>query len=348
MTDRITKKIIAECTRIELEAAQLYDSFVSLTEDRKIRKFWGGMADEEREHISFWESLAELAKNRKLPDILDNPEETLEELEDINKKVEIFKKRYMLEPNLENAELLAFRIEFYLLHPVFASFFYYMKPILPGVDPASSYERHLARFVDSIATLGAPNSEIELLGETLQRMWKRNLELARQNSTDFLTGIYNRRGFFAAVKPLSHLSQRNSHNVGIMIADVDDFKKVNDSQGHEAGDTVLKNIAEIMRSSVRSSDLVARFGGEEFIIFLSTVDRSSVWELAENVRKNIESGTSGSIPVTVSIGVADGRLPRDVDQGFDKLIQRADKELYRAKAEGKNRVAYDRDSSGQR
>ena len=165
------------------------------------------------------------------------------------------------------------------------------------------------------------------------------IELAQQNFTDFLTGLYNRRGFFTAVKPLSHLSQRNNQSVGIMLADVDDFKKVNDRLGHETGDRVLKEVAAILKSSVRTSDLVARYGGEEFIVFASTAGRDSVGTLAEKIRKNVESGLRGSARVTVSIGVADSRLPRNVDEGIDRLIRRADRSLYEAKNSGKNRVA---------
>lgn len=340
MTDRVTKKIIKECTKIEQEASLLYKSFVSLTDKKRIQKFWGTMSDDEMEHIIFWESLTELAKKNKLPQILENPEETLEEIEDINDKLILFKNRFEENTTLDNAFLLAYRIEFFLLHPVFANFFQFMQPEKLGVDPAEKYDEHLRMFVDGVAKYGSNNPGLELLGETLQSMWKRNIELAQQNSTDFLTGVYNRRGFFTAVKPLSHLSQRNNQNVGLMLADVDNFKMINDRLGHDEGDKVLKKVAAIMKSSVRTSDLVARYGGEEFIVFLSTVDRNSVKMLAEKVRKNVESKMKGSARVTVSIGVADSKLPRDVDDGLDKLIKQADKSLYRAKNSGKNRVAY--------
>ena len=73
MTDSVTKKIIAKCTKIEKDASQLYESFISLTGDKKIQEFWSNMSDEEIEHITFWESLAELAGKSRLPDVLDDP-----------------------------------------------------------------------------------------------------------------------------------------------------------------------------------------------------------------------------------------------------------------------------------
>ena len=345
MTDRITKRIVRECMRLEREASRLYRSFIPWNDRKPIREFWDGMSRDEQEHIAFWKSLVELEKRNKLPDILENPEETLRDLEEINEKFTFFKDRFRQDPSLDNAILLAYRMEFYLLHPAFATFFQFMRPRDLRINPAEKYDEHLRKFVDTVARFGSRNPELDLLGETLQRIWKRNIELARQNSTDFLTGIYNRRGFFAAVKPLSHLSQRNNQSVGILLADVDDFKEINDRLGHEAGDRVLKEVAAIMKSSVRTSDLVARYGGEEFIVFLSTAGRDSVKTLAEKIRKNVESGTRGSAPVTVSIGIADSRLPRDVDGGLDRLIRRADKSLYHAKTSGKNRVAHSREFS---
>jgi len=339
MTDRITRRIVGECLRVEEEACLLYRSFISLSNRKWIQQFWDGMSKDEQEHIAFWKSLVELDNQDKLPDILENSEETLGELEEINEKLILFKDRFEQHPSLDTAILLAYRMEFYLLHPVFADFFQFMKPRNLGIDPARKYDEHLRKFVDTVAKFGSRNPELELLGETLQRIWKRNIELAQQNSTDYLTGIYNRRGFFSAVKPLSHLSQRNDQSVGIMLADVDDFKKINDRLGHEAGDEVLKKVAGIMKSSVRTSDLVARYGGEEFIVFISTAERDSVRTLAEKIRKNVESGMKGDARVTVSIGVADSKLPRDVEEGLGRLIRQADKSLYHAKSSGKNRVA---------
>ena len=345
MTDRITKKIIKECTKIEQEASQLYESFVSLTDKKRLQKFWNQMAEDEKEHITFWESLIDLARKNRLPQILENPEETLSELEGLNAKIDLFKELFAENPSSDSAFLLAYRIEFFLLHPVFATFFKFMQPIKLGVDPAEKYDEHLRMFVDAVAKYGSKNPELDLLGETLQSMWKRNIKLAEQSSMDFLTGIYNRYGFFTAVKPLSHLSQRNNQNVGLMIADVDDFKEINDRLGHDAGDKVLKKVAAIMKSSVRTSDLVGRYGGEEFIVFLSTVDRNSIKTLAEKVRRNVEAKMKGSAHVTVSIGIADSKLARDVDEDLKKLIKRADKSLYHAKRSGKNRVSYYRESS---
>jgi diguanylate cyclase (GGDEF)-like protein len=127
---------------------------------------------------------------------------------------------------------------------------------------------------------GKASPVIELLGETLKSLWRKNRYLARQISQDELTGIFNRRGFFNAAKPLLYLSQRTQKEVGVMMLDIDDFKKLNDTHGHQAGDEILKITARSMRNSVRASDIVGRFGGEEFIIFFSSINKRSVFQIA--------------------------------------------------------------------
>ncbi len=99
-------------------------------------------------------------------------------------------------------------------------------------NPEDEYESHLKRFIDALNQFGKTSPEMELLGETLQRLWLENRNLARQSLYDNLTGTLNRRGFFDSIKPLSYLAQRSNLMVGIMMIDIDNFKTINDSYGH--------------------------------------------------------------------------------------------------------------------
>ena len=339
MTDRITKRIIEACLEIEKRAAKLYGRIASKLSEEPLHSFWEEMQGEEEQHISYWEGLALLAEKQRFPHFIENPEETFEELRRIPPKVDLLWRRFLDTPSETNSLLLSYRMEFFLLHPVFAMFFLFMESPMAGVNPADDYDKHLHKFANELSRHGDDSPELDLLGETLQEMWRRNSELARQSAHDALTGVLNRRGFFAALKPLSHLSQRNDRSVAIMVVDVDDFKGVNDQLGHQAGDEVLRQVATSMKSSVRASDLVGRYGGDEFIVFLSIVGEGATEALAESIRKGVETGTVvGGAPVTVSIGVAEGRLPQHVDDGLEQFIRRADELLYRAKRNGKNRV----------
>ena len=185
---------------------------------------------------------------------------------------------------------------------------------------------------------GAP--EIEMLGETLQLLWKKNRELVRQLSLDELTGIYNRRGFFNAAKPFLHLARRNRQAVGFMMLDIDDFKIVNDTLGHQKGDEALRSTARILQRGVRASDILGRYGGEEFIIFFSSVRKDSTFQLAEKIRIVVEKEMADHIPLTVSIGISAGELGEKVEEGMMLLIKEADNCLYSAKNSGKNRVSF--------
>ena len=120
------------------------------------------------------------------------------------------------------------------------------------------------------------------------------------------------------------------------MIDIDNFKKYNDTYGHQVGDMVLKKVAKSIKEAIDPSDFVGRYGGEEFSVFIVSNDREGVIEKAERIRKDVEKKTN----VTVSIGVS--FFPEDGEDS-KSLIEIADQHLYRAKEEGKNRVIFKRD-----
>ncbi|MFT5116484.1 MAG: diguanylate cyclase (GGDEF)-like protein [Kiritimatiellia bacterium] len=166
-----------------------------------------------------------------------------------------------------------------------------------------------------------------------------NERLAVLASTDPLTELLNRRYFFERADiELSRL-KRNGKQAAVLIVDVDFFKKVNDQYGHPAGDQVLKVVANILKANVRQHDLVARFGGEEFAIFLADVEIQKSAILAERMREKIESAVihykKEKIMVTASFGLS---MLASAAQDIHVVIDSADKMLYKAKANGRNRV----------
>jgi diguanylate cyclase (GGDEF)-like protein len=160
----------------------------------------------------------------------------------------------------------------------------------------------------------------------------------RQAVTDELTGLANRRRFLAQMEAELARSRRSGSPLAIVLADLDDFKKVNDKYGHEAGDRTLRAFADILREAVRDVDLPVRLGGEEFAILLPDTDLAGGGNLAERIRitlaeRRIESNTS-RIQVTASFGVSCFPLAASADD----LLVDADRRLYDAKRRGKNRV----------
>ncbi len=167
------------------------------------------------------------------------------------------------------------------------------------------------------------------------------LEITREQSLrDGLTGLYNRRFLEGYLDKQASLAQRKGFTMGFIMLDIDHFKKINDTYGHKAGDLILQQIAKVIERSVRSSDVVIRYGGEEFLILLPDVTPGSSTQVAEKIRKNVESQQftiegGKRVKVTVSLGVAE--LPTHTDLPW-QAIKFADVALYHAKRGGRNRV----------
>lgn len=159
----------------------------------------------------------------------------------------------------------------------------------------------------------------------------RALQLAR---VDPLTRINNRRAFYTIAKPLWSTAERNGRDVSLILLDVDHFKTVNDTHGHGHGDTVLVALAQILTKSAREGDISARWGGEEFILYLPETDIDAAIIFAERLRQTIEQ--SSVAHVTISAGVAQ---KQDRHRSLEDLIGDADIQLYQAKKAGRNRVS---------
>ncbi|MFH1154057.1 MAG: GGDEF domain-containing protein [Pseudomonadota bacterium] len=169
----------------------------------------------------------------------------------------------------------------------------------------------------------------------------RQMSIARLTDAaalDPLTGCYNRREFETQINRCVASATRHKSDLSVFMFDIDHFKKVNDTFGHQAGDQVLKHIVSLVKNNIRTGDILARYGGEEFIVVLPETGEQEARDLADRIRKKIAADMIvtdvGTISVTSSFGVA--RLTPNA--ATDKLIQDADTMLYRAKTGGRNRV----------
>ncbi len=165
------------------------------------------------------------------------------------------------------------------------------------------------------------------------------VKLRQLADTDFLTVLLNRRAFLAAADDTLAFCRRYKRSMATLMIDIDHFKRINDTHGHPAGDDTIKQIAEVIQQSIRTTDKAARFGGEEFVVLLRETDQPTVLLLAERIRRSIEEAIirhgALTIPVTVSIGLA---LFAENDRDVQGIIERADQGLYTAKKTGRNRT----------
>lgn len=192
-----------------------------------------------------------------------------------------------------------------------------------------------------------PNARIRAGGTEMKIEFKRAAEIEAERrlyqaaNTDPLTGALNRRAFFAQTKQEIANAIRSDKGLSILMCDIDHFKQINDGHGHPAGDYVLKELVSILRAHIRNDDLLARFGGEEFVLLLRKTDAATAYDWGERIRAAIEQHNfmfdGRQIPVTLSIGV---KSTHDLDASMlDEMIRHADAALYQAKHSGRNRVS---------
>lgn len=342
MSKDVLTEIVELCLAVDRQAMSVYERLAFVFHDTELGGFWQQMSEEEAGHVLFWEKFAELTRDGMIPQVFDQPYEIRAELESLQGRVRRLAEGCCTAPSVGNAFVLAYRMEFYLLHPAFSTLFHFARNLesVTGVPtPETEYEQHIERFIDTLARFGGASQEMELVGELLVRLWEDSRELAARVDTDMLTGALNRRGFFQTVRPLLHLARRNGFKVGVMMLDIDDFKAVNDTRGHPVGDAVLCSVAETFAGQLRTSDIVGRYGGEEFVAFLSPVDPEEFEHVAERVRRAVASSDHGGVEVTVSIGLALDEAGEADEEFLQALIKRSDDCLYTAKRQGKNQVA---------
>ena len=195
---------------------------------------------------------------------------------------------------------------------------------------------------DSLAQrVAEATEELQMRNNSLEDeiLLRNNLEadLRELAITDPLTRLFNRRKFLEDMAAANLVDRRYKTGIAIILCDIDRFKVINDTNGHDVGDAVLIRFAEILKKNTRETDIVARWGGEEFAILVASNEAPKVVAIAEKLRQSIQDATfPRSLSVTASFGVA--ILGGDGD--IDTLMGDADKALYRVKAEGRNAVRF--------
>jgi diguanylate cyclase (GGDEF)-like protein len=202
--------------------------------------------------------------------------------------------------------------------------------------PASHYWEFVAQFT-GMFSLVALVIFLFFVG-TYQR-WAYRTKLLETAIRDPLTGLHTRLYMNDWCKAAIRMHNRDAQaGLGLVVFDLDFFKRINDNYGHLAGDAVLRQVGEIIRNAIRGEDLAVRFGGEELTVFVRCPDQTVALVLAERIRHSVEQtefrSGAGRMPVTLSGGVAFHAAGEDIDT----LFARADKKLYEAKESGRNRI----------
>ena len=189
----------------------------------------------------------------------------------------------------------------------------------------------------------------EKLANTIHELEESRRYLREQANTDPLTKLANRRSFFQMASSTLAQMHRQKEHFSIIMIDIDHFKPINDTYGHQAGDFVLTQVSKVLANAIREGDILARMGGEEFVVASPYTNRLAAIVLSERLRKAMEQSIfdyeGNQIPVTISLGIAS---LSDSDDDIDRLLAVADTRLYIAKQKGRNRICASDKSSADR
>lgn len=214
-------------------------------------------------------------------------------------------------------------------------------------DMSANLEQSMKLIGEQMSELEAQKEEIAAQNDDIlkayEQLTKANQNLERMATTDQLTEIFNRRYFMDRLRTEILITLRSRRPLAVALMDIDHFKSVNDTYGHKAGDQVLKGLVKVVGSVIRRSDLLARFGGEEFIILAPETNLEGGIILAEKIRSAVEGHDfeidGGTIRITASIGVSElNDFSSSPQKNEDQLLLTADHYLYQAKHKGRNRV----------
>ncbi|MFH1378407.1 MAG: GGDEF domain-containing protein [Planctomycetota bacterium] len=336
--------IVKFCHQIDEIAKEVFIVLGNITRNSELKHFWLSMSTQEELHVEFWKSIEKTIFSSHFPNIFPDPASVIKELRISLKRSNELLRRCEKVNTDANAFLLAYRLEFYMLHPAFGMLFHTMGISSNMSNPEEAYNDHINQFVKILTKYSNETPELELLSSLLNRVWIDNKMLAAQATHDELTGLFNRRGFDLIVNQYLELAYRNKSTIGMLMIDVDNFKEINDKLGHYAGDLVLKEVATAISRSLRKSDVIARFGGDEFIVFIPNVDKYSISILSNKILKRASIVSLKDFSVSVSIGGVEIQINQSSLIDIYKLMHTADIALLQAKNDGKNRFYIDENS----
>jgi len=204
-----------------------------------------------------------------------------------------------------------------------------------GIDTGA--DDYLVKPVNALELIARVKSNLKKY-EIQQRLKKNVDQLFVQSITDQLTGLCNRHYLQTVIEREIAAAKRYGSGFSLLLFDIDHFKSVNDTYGHLAGDSVLRELGRIVKDDSRTSDVVARYGGEEFVVLLPNTAKEAAVAVAEKLRKTVADFGFANVEgraITISIGVTEGLA---ADDRMESVVKRADEVLYRAKQKGRNRA----------
>lgn len=333
------REILELCVKLDRTAYETYRGLSAVCTDPELASVFSAMAKEERQHVDWWSDLLVAWESGLVPDIADE-HDLLGRLTDAQSEVDGLVPEFFDSMSIDEMLDLAAHLEFYLLDPVFGELADLMQPG-SKIEFRQAYARHVARLVDAIEEHHSGGGLAVFLARVLRRSFRDQQRLASLASRDQLTGLYNRRGLLGHMKQWLSWSARYGRPVAIALVDVDYFKRINDTLGHPAGDDALQGVAAALESVVRESDVVGRFGGDEFLVLAPETNEEELQTLMDRIAAAVRATplNAGGEPVLMSVSVGGSWVPGGVAILPEALVAAADRSLYEAKEAGRDRAS---------
>ncbi len=338
------RDILELCVRMDELADRTYSAMARACTDPKVAGVLRAMAVEEVAHVGWWKGLLAAWDDGLLPDIYADSDDVRAEMTEILASLEAAVPDPEMDLSGDEALSSAVTIEFFMLDAIFGTLLDLAEPAVAR-ERHEAYSRHIERLIAAVEEHFQGKTMAGLLARVLRRSWRENRALAKHAMHDPLTGLANRRAFCTHALQWTAWSARYGHPLALLLLDIDNFKTINDSFGHAAGDSVLTAVAAAIGATTRSSDMASRYGGDEFAIVAPETGLDDARDLAGRLRKAVRSVTvtlddGTAIRATVSIGI--GVMmepPGSMPHSLDDLLATADHALYAAKQSGRDRVS---------
>lgn len=336
------RTILDQCVEMDRFAEATYRAMAAATKDPELEAVFSRMAVEEANHLAWWSDLATAWDNGLVPDVVADSQGLEQHMANLFTELHALTPADFSDVSDDTKLELAVHMEFFMIDPIFGE-------LLDLTEPGGArkhreaYARHLERIIGAVETFYSRGELASFLARVLRRAWRDNLALAAFATRDPLTTLYNRRGLMAHLDQWMSWAMRYGRPFGILLADVDDFKHINDTYGHSVGDMALRSIAQALSDTVRGSDMVARYGGDEFAIIAPEASLEDLAQLAERLvdavsKKSIPDWDGSPVYLHISIGGAVAAAAATDGSGLDAILATADRSLYHAKAAGKGRA----------
>ena len=332
------QEILELCITFDTRAAETYAAFAANCPDPEVVRTFERMGIDEVAHVGWWTELMGAWDAGLVPDIAEEGA-LLVALQELHGEITELTSADPSTLSTDQMLDVAARMEFFMLDPLFGE-------LLDLLNPGSStqyheaYSHHVMRLVSSIESRHSRGDVAHFLARVLARSFHDQQRLAALAMHDPLTGLYNRRGFYTYARQWSSWSARYDHPLGVLLVDIDHFKTINDRFGHPAGDEALRLVATALGQAVRTSDVVGRYGGDEFSILAPEADAAELSLLMDrvlNVVRDAQFAVEGET-VSLSVSVGGALMRGGYPVSPEDLFAAADHALYVAKDSGRDRA----------